>query len=86
MAEKPLYVKLPQSDYQELMYAANQDATPMTVADRAASAAHTTIVVAALAGAVTAGSWGWAKAMDWLEEREFQRRLRKDAAARAEKA
>ena len=65
-------VILPREDFVELQTAA-WDQTPPTASERAASILHTTILVGSIAGAVTAGTWGWAKAVDWLEERRIKR-------------
>lgn len=66
-------VIMPREDFLELQ-AATYDPNSTTLATRAASTAQTALVFGSMAGAVVAGSWGWAKAMDWLEERNFQRK------------
>ncbi len=45
--------------------------------ERAAQTLQTTFVFGAAAGAITAGTWGYVKAHDWLEERRLQREMRK---------
>ena len=69
-------VIMPREDFIELQTAA-WDTTPTTVGTRIASTVQTTLVCAVLAGAFTAGCWGWAKATDWLEEKNYQRETRK---------
>jgi len=74
------HVALPQDVYAELQDTAyGQTSTP---AERIAGTVQTTIVFAALAGAVTGGAWGIAKAMDWFEEKNFQRKQREKEYAR----
>lgn len=68
-------VILPMEDFTELQATAfGQNLTPR---DRVANVATTTIMVFVFAGAITAGSYGVAKVMDWKEERKFQREMRK---------
>lgn len=69
-------VILPREDFLELQAAA-YNPNDTTLATRVASTTQTTIVFAVLAGAVTAGSFGVAKAMDWYEERSLKRWMRK---------
>ena len=69
----PTSVILPREDFMELQIAA-WDSTPPSVKDRALNSAQTTLVFAVMSGAVVAGCWGWAKATDWLEEKNFRRR------------
>lgn len=76
----PEYVMLPADDYRELQNTAFSPSDPKTLSDRAASTAQTTIFWAAAAGAVTAGTWGWVKATDWLETRRQDRKHPSSAA------
>lgn len=62
--------------FQELQEAAWTPAPPRSFGDRMGSSVQTIVVCASLAGAVTAASWGWAKAVDWREERSFNRKQR----------
>lgn len=67
-------VIIPREDFAELEAVAyNQDPTPL--GERVASTVQTTLVLAGMAAAVTAGSWGWAKAMDWLETKRHNRTI-----------
>jgi hypothetical protein len=67
-------VILPRDDFAELQEAAwNQPAA--TLKERAGGTAQMLIICAGIAGAITAASWGWAKAMDWREEKELQRAM-----------
>lgn len=63
-------VILPREDFYELQATANQ---PQSLGERLAGTAQTTVVFTVLVGAVTAGSFGVAKAVDWLEQRRFKR-------------
>lgn len=74
MKLSPDHVALPREDYIELTSAA-YDQTPATVGERVGSTVQTTAMVLGLSAAVTAGTWGWAKAVDWLEERRLRRTL-----------
>lgn len=67
-------VILPREDFLELQTAA-WDPNSLTVNSRIATTVQTTLVFAAMAGAVAAGTWGWAKAMDWKEKRSFDRKM-----------
>lgn len=77
-------VILPREDFVELQTAAWSQ-TPASAKDRIAGTVQTTIIFGAMAAAVTAGTWGWAKAVDWREERAFQRRQRELEAEKAAK-
>lgn len=66
-------VIMPREDFLELSAAA-YDPNSTTFQTRLASTAQTTIVFAVMAGAVTAGTYGWAKAVDWLEMRRAARK------------
>lgn len=69
------HVILPREDFIELQTAAwNQPQLP--VKDRFVNTANTSLVFMAMAGAVTLGTLGWAKAVEWKEEKAFQRKMR----------
>ena len=70
------HVALPSEDFRELTRAAYEN-TEITPADRVASTAQTFMVFGSLAAAVTGAAFGVAKATDWLEDRRFQRAVRK---------
>lgn len=63
---------VPREDFLELQQVAYDQPTP-TAGERFGSVMQTTAVFAGLAGAITACSWGIAKATDWYEERRSQR-------------
>lgn len=64
-------VIMPREDFLELSEAAwNQT---YTTGERIAGVAQTTITVFGISAAVAAGTWGWAKALDWLEDRRYKR-------------
>jgi len=69
-------VILPADDFLELQASA-YSSPPKTTSDRIGGTVQTIIVCAALAGCVTASSWGIAKAMDWYEERQLDRAMRR---------
>lgn len=69
-------VILPREDFIELQENA---LTPLSAGQRIAGTVQTTIIFGALTAASVAGVYGWAKIMDWLEERRFQRTMRKNA-------
>lgn len=66
------HVALPSEDFRELTRAAYEN-TEITPTDRIASTAQTFMVLGAMAGAVVGGSFGIAKAADWLEHRRWKR-------------
>ncbi len=71
------HVILTTEDFRELQYAAfDKPALPKTTGDRIGTAAQTTLVYAGFAATFGAACWAWAKASDYLEEKNFQRRLR----------
>jgi len=70
------HVIVPREDFIELQEVAYNQPTP-SLGERAASTAQTTLVFAGIAAALTAGSYGWAKAMDWREERQLRRHMAK---------
>jgi len=65
-------VIIPREDFLELQASA-YNPNDTTLKTRAATTVQTTLVFAGMAGAMTAGTWGWAKAMDWLEMRRLAR-------------
>lgn len=75
MELSPDHVVLPKDNYLELQEAAFLSPA-MTTQERLGSMAQVAVIFASIAGAATASVWGWAKAKDWLEERNFQRRVR----------
>ena len=70
------HVILPRDEYVELQTAA-WDQTPTTVKDRISGTVQTTLIFAGFAAAVTGASYGWAKAVDWLETRRLERETKK---------
>lgn len=65
-------VIVPQDTFAELQTAAYSN---QTLGERAASVAQTTAVFGAMGGAFVLATWGWAKAMDWRDERAYKRTL-----------
>ena len=65
-------VILPREDFVELQEAAWAQ-TPATLGERVAGTVQTSLVCFGIAAAVTAGTWGWAKALDWKDERRLAR-------------
>lgn len=72
-------VIMPREDFLEMQAVAWNQPTP-SGKERVAQTAQTTLIFAAMSGAVVAGSYGWAKAMDWLDEKRFQRKMRENEA------
>lgn len=70
------HVILPREDFIELQTAA-WDHPQLPVKDRFVNTANTSLVFLAMAGAVTLGTLGWAKALEWREEKAFQREARR---------
>lgn len=68
-------VIMPREDFIELSTAAFDNHHTPPLSERAASTAQTTFIFAAMAAAVTAGSWGWAKAVDWREKQAHERKM-----------
>lgn len=66
-------VIMPREDFIELQTAA-WDQLPLSVKDRVATTIQTTSICLGIATAVVAGTWGWAKAMDWLDQRTHDRK------------
>lgn len=69
-------VILPREDFYELQTSA---LAPMSTGQRIAGTIQTTVIFGAMTGVAVATVWSWAKATDWLEERQFQRAIRKNA-------
>lgn len=63
-------VVLPADDFRELQATAHQN---LTLGERAASTAQTSLVFGAIAGAFVAASWGFARAVDWRDRRKHER-------------
>lgn len=66
-------VIMPREDFYELQASA---CTPATTSQRIAGTIQTAVIFGSLSAAFTAGVWSWAKAVDWLEERQLQRKMR----------
>jgi hypothetical protein len=75
MELSPDHVVLPRQDYLDLQEAAMLS-TPMSGSERLGAVVQTTAVFAGLSLAFTGAAWGWVKAKNWLDERNFQRRVR----------
>lgn len=67
-------VIMPREDFIELQTAAWDN--DQTVGDRALATLQTTLVFTAIAGCVAASSWAYAKAMNWKDEKAFERAMR----------
>lgn len=65
-------VILPREDFVELQTAAWAQ-NPPSASERVGSTIQTTFICMGVAAAVTAGTWGWAKALDWKDERRLAR-------------
>lgn len=74
MSDLSDHVIIPRADFADLQFEA-YSSTPLTQSERNAGLVRGTIFMVAAAACVTAGSWGWAKAVDWREERALQRRM-----------
>lgn len=68
------HVVLPLEAYIELQTAAQ---VPATTKERLVGAGAASIILLSCAGAVTLGTWGWAKAVEWHEEMQLQRDLKR---------
>jgi hypothetical protein len=66
-------VIMPTETYQELSEAA-WNSPPTTLGGAVISSMQTIIVCTAFVGAITGASYGWAKAMDWLERQQLDRK------------
>ena len=69
------HVIIPRDHLVELETVAYDNSHVPTVGERTGSIIQTILVAGAAAGAFAAGSWGWAKAMDFLDERKFRRQM-----------
>lgn len=76
MSELKDSVILPREDFLELQ-AETYRPNPTTRKDRMEATAQTFAFCAIVAAAVTAGSFGWAKAMEWRESKTFAREMRR---------
>ena len=70
-------VIMPREDFIELSTVAFDNSHVPSASERVANVLQTTFLFGAMAGAVAAGTWGWAKATDWLEERRTARFVRR---------
>jgi hypothetical protein len=68
-------VIIPREDFIELQTVAFDNQHDTTVGERIGTIIQTTTVLAGVAGAFAAASWGWAKAMDWYETKQHERKL-----------
>jgi hypothetical protein len=66
-------VIMPREDFIELSTVAFDNSHVPSASERVANVLQTTFIFGGVAGAVAAGTWGWAKAIDWLEERRTKR-------------
>lgn len=71
------HVIVPLEDFHELQATAYNQPTP-TASERVGSSLQTIVFCAAAAAAVTGASWGWATAVDWIEEKRFKRARQMD--------
>lgn len=65
-------VIMPREDFYELQLAA-WDHVPTSAKERVATTIQTTTVLTVMAVAFTGAAWGWAKAMNWLNEKDRER-------------
>lgn len=70
-------VIMPREDFIELSTVAFDNSHVPTAGERVANTAQAISVFAGIAGAVTAATWGWAKAVDWREKKQHERELAK---------
>lgn len=75
MELSPDHVVIPREDFLAMQEAAMIPSN-LTAKDRLGNVAQTTAILAGTSIAFSAAVWGWVKAKDWLEERNFQRRVR----------
>lgn len=68
-------VIMPREDFIELYTVAFDNHHVPSIGERVANTTQTTAVFAVMAGAVTAGTYGWSKCVDWLETRRHNRKL-----------
>jgi hypothetical protein len=72
-------VIMPREDFIELSEAA-WHTPPASLKMKAATTVQYTLFFVAATAAVTAGSWGIAKAMNWFEEETLKRKMRENNA------
>lgn len=77
------HVAVPADHLTELQRQADNH-TP-TLAERAGAAGSTFVFFATCAAAVTAGTYGWAAGMDWLDRRRTDRAVKKTEALKVVK-
>jgi hypothetical protein len=70
-------VIMPREDFIELSTVAFDNSHVPTAGERVATTVQTLTVFSGLAAAVTAATWGWAKAVDWREKKQHERELAK---------
>lgn len=66
-------VIMPREDFIELSTAAYDNHHVPSAGERIGSTLQNTILFAGIAATVTAGTWGWAMALDWRESRKLRR-------------
>lgn len=66
-------VIMPREDFVELSQVAFDNHHIPSFGERVANTAQVTAVFGGMAAAVAVGTWGWAKAVDWLEDRRTKR-------------
>lgn len=70
-------VILPREDFLELQAVAFDNTYNPTLGERVAQTLQTAGIFGSMAAAVVVGSWGWAKAMEWREQKQHERFLAK---------
>ena len=70
-------VIMPREDFIELSTVAFDNHHIPSVSERVANTIQITAVFGVMAAAVTAGSWGWAKAVEWRERKAHERGMEK---------
>ena len=73
MSDFSNHVIMPREDFVELSQVAFDNNHVPSLSERTASVAQTAAVFGILTGFIVGSSWGWAKAIDWLEQRKFDR-------------
>jgi len=68
-------VIMPREDFQELQIAAWDN--DQTLGDRVATIVQTTIVITIVATAFAGGTWAYAKAMTWKDQKTHEREMAK---------
>jgi hypothetical protein len=69
-------VILPREDFFELQAAASEP-SPQSFGQKMGSSVATSTFVVVTGATFVGASWGWAKAMDWLDGRRNERKYRK---------